>query len=858
MSPTPLNHGPRPALWTRGHRLALTVSSALLALLALLVLLRPPALLASAAPPPDRQAQAAGCSTVTAVAARECDALVEFYSATNGAGWLSNTNWLIFDAAAPCTWYGVACSGGRVAELILPANHLSGTLPTALGSLTGLTRLHLENNALSGRIPPSICNLTATLTDASLAYNALFSRSISATRCATQIDGDWRDTQTTPVTDLQPTEFYTNAVRLAWTPIHYTGDGGYYEIAIGAQRNGPFTRHGQTSGKDVDNYLVDGLAPGQSYFFAVRTVTPAHDEQPDALTSAASFSAGATLAAGGERVLVAAYFPADNDLAPEINYVVERLRRGTALNPNVQVVLLVDGARDDDTRMMAMSSGAIKQIDAVMQRWGVNELDTADPAVLTWFLQYARTRYPAQREVAALMGHGISAVPELSWATAEVAAAGAAGKLPPLPKEHEFTPSDITSGSFMSTVSLGEALLAATAQGSDPFDVIFFDQCFQGSIDILYEVAAAAHYFVASPNYAWLVAAYDRYLIKFTPSATPEELATSIINGYEASLDQHHPNSIFAVKASDIAGIAAAISNLGDALGRALHAGENDRIAAAVQQGQYVDTTQCSRQNLELGPPDELIGADSFAQKLQESFGAGDSAGVYAAADALRGALQGVKKQVQTGSPYLAPDEFWDYRDAITLLAPLPRNSPALVAWHASIYRGDAPFAARWAIDPSQPVTITRGLAFVRDQRWDEFLHAWFTGLTPTVGAWCNYSPPEQVLLSAGESITLTAVLSGADAIRLTWTPVDDSSASETRLYVVRPNAIGWNIAASFPASQTTAMLSGLAPGAYRLGLLARDTEFAGVARSNDLTVTVPAALPPTPTPTLYLPWIGR
>ncbi len=104
---------------------------------------------------------------------------------------------------------------------------------------------------------------------------------------------------------------------------------------------------------------MDGLTPGESYFFAVRTVTPAHGDQPDALVSAPSFSAGATLAANGERVLVAAYFPADNDLAPEIPYVVERLRRGTALNPNVQVVLLVDGRQDGDSRGIMELAGGV-------------------------------------------------------------------------------------------------------------------------------------------------------------------------------------------------------------------------------------------------------------------------------------------------------------------------------------------------------------------------------------------------------------------------------------------------------------------------------------------------------------------
>ena len=103
--------------------------------------------------------------------------------------------------------------------------------------------------------------------------------------------------------------------------------------------------------------------------------------------------------------------------------------------------------------------------------------------------------------------------------------------------------------------------------------------------------------------------------------------------------------------------------------------------------------------------------------------------------------MTGVQKRTRTGNPYLAPDEFWDYRDTLTLLAPLPRNSPADVAWRASIYRGDTPFAARWTIDPSQPVSVTASLAFVRAGRWDEFLQAWYAPLTPTVGGGATISP---------------------------------------------------------------------------------------------------------------------
>ncbi|MFO7633998.1 MAG: clostripain-related cysteine peptidase [Caldilinea sp.] len=796
------------------------------------------------------------CADVTAVPPVECAALVDLYQATDGDGWLNRMHWQDFTPPnTPCTWFGVTCNGGRVTELVLPANALSGTLPITLDALTGLTRLRLENNALTGRIPKSICALTSTLTDASFAYNALFARTRSAERCADAIDPDWGATQTTKVTDLRPVEFFTNALRIAWTPISYTADGGHYEIMAAINATGPYTVLGQTADKSASSYLIEGLAPAGSYFVAVRSVTPAHDDQNNTLTSDPAVTAGVTKAVNGERVLVAAYFPADNDLAAEISYVVERFRFGTALNPNVQVVMLVDGRQDGDTRVIEMAGGEITATDAVLQQWSVTELDTADPAVLTWFLQYARTRYPSQREVVALMGHGIAPIPEFAFApaTETAGAVQASAKFPPLPKEHEFTPSDLTDNSYMSTVALGRALLDATNQGADPFDVIFFDQCFQGSLDTLYEVRKSATVFVASPNYAWLVAAYDKYIARFSPTAAPAALADDIIGAYQGSLDADHPNAIFWVRSSDIEAIAGAVNNLGDALRSALQASEAPRIVAAVQQSKYVDTTQCSRQNLQLGPPDELIGLDTFGEQLKENFGAGDPAGVSAAVDALQIAMSRVNKLARAGAPYLAPDEFWDYRDTLTVLAPLPRNSPSAVAWRASLYRSDTPFAARWAIDPSQTVTVTQSLAFASEGRWAEFLADWYDPLTPTVGAWCNYSPPERTALPDAELITLTAQVSGTEAIALTWAPVDDVTATEVRLYAVKPNAIGLTVAATFPVSQTAVTLTGLAPGGYQFALLARDGAFAGVARSGIVTVTLEAD-----TPQIFLPLVVR
>jgi hypothetical protein len=791
-------------------------------------------------------------------------ALVELYTRTNGMAWITRTNWLQFGANAPCGWYGVVCGNGHVRQLLLAGNNLSGTLPLALGDLTELRRLRLENNALRDRIPPSLCDL-AHLENLSIAFNALTSRRQSVLTCLAALESDWQASQTAPVTKLRLTEITTDSVSLTWTPISYTEEGGHYEISIATNVNGPYNLHGTTANKLAASYVVTGLNPGTTYFWRVHSYTPPHGDQPSHVRSVSMQTLGATRAITG-RVLVAAYFPADNDLSPEIPYVIDRMRRGTAHNPNVKVYLLVDGAQNGDSRLLEIANGDVTPTDAVMERWGVEELDTSDPAVLAWFLRYARTEFPAERTVAAIIGHGVPLAPEIEW-PAEVPVAqlttaamdnSPANAIPPLPKEHDYTPSDVTNRGYMSAVDMGVALMEATDNGANPFDVIFFDQCFQGSLEMLYEVRNSARVYVASPNYAWLVAAYDRYLPRFTPTASPMQMAQGIIAPYEASLNPRHPNAIFWVRNDDLLAIAAKVNELADALLAALQAGEQSKIGMAAQQAKYVDTTQCGRENLQLGPPDELVGIESLGARLQEQFGVGDPYGIDTILGELQTLLGEISKFSIMGNPYLAPNVTWDFGNSLTILAPLQRNVPANVAWRASIYRAETPFTATWSLFPSEHVTVTASMAFVREGRWDEFLAEWYLNLSPTVGQWCQYMPSAQVVITDSETLTLTASNITTDSLALGWTPTDDTSATEYWLYAQDPYAINLQFALALPLTQTGVSFTGLDGGPYRYMVVARNEEEETIAQSGEVTVTLTGAPPPSIPLALHLPLVWR
>lgn len=86
----------------------------------------------------------------------DMEALRDLYHSTNGPKWVNNTGWLKGDPCHYPYWYGIYCIKGRVLQIDMVYNGLSGPLPSSLSRASALQVLRLYSNLLTGEIPPDI------------------------------------------------------------------------------------------------------------------------------------------------------------------------------------------------------------------------------------------------------------------------------------------------------------------------------------------------------------------------------------------------------------------------------------------------------------------------------------------------------------------------------------------------------------------------------------------------------------------------------------------------------------------------------------------------------------------------------
>lgn len=98
-------------------------------------------------------------TTAMQAVASDRDALEALYDALGGEDWDRSEGWM---TDAPLgDWYGVSTVDGRVTEIALAGNGLTGELPYQVGDLLVLRRLDLRWNAVGDRLPDELGSLAA-------------------------------------------------------------------------------------------------------------------------------------------------------------------------------------------------------------------------------------------------------------------------------------------------------------------------------------------------------------------------------------------------------------------------------------------------------------------------------------------------------------------------------------------------------------------------------------------------------------------------------------------------------------------------------------------------------------------------
>lgn len=193
----------------------------------------------------------------------------------------------------------------------------------------------------------------------------------------------------------------------------------------------------------------------------------------------------------------------------------------------------------------------------------LGEIDMGDPDVLRSFVQWAQQNYPAQHYLLDIWNHGAG------WRNRSLAAA----------KGVSF---DDTSGTFITTPQLPSALQGLA------LDIIAFDASLMGMAEIAYEIRSLAPIMVASeespPGEGY---PYHRVLQPLidSPSLTPSQLASSIVNETVDYLTNRYKATESAIDLSKMAPVASAADQLADAL-QANYSTYASEIASARESSQ--------------------------------------------------------------------------------------------------------------------------------------------------------------------------------------------------------------------------------------------------------------------------------
>jgi hypothetical protein len=339
---------------------------------------------------------------------------------------------------------------------------------------------------------------------------------------------------------------------------------------------------------------------------------------------------------------------------------------------------------------------------------------------------------------------------------------------------------DFTSDhDYLDSGEIRQAMARITDDGTDPLDVVFYDVCLMGMLEVAYQIEDYASFFVSSQNIAWAPAGpegrYIRTIQGLKPNATPQQVAELLVDAYaDAIPPREHPFTISAVDLASLPTLTVTVNQLATAISQTLTGPDQAALLYTV----YSETQKLDYDSdFQIEPATEgFVDLYDFALRASQQF---TDANVIAAAQALMTELDTaiVAEEHRSGTPWLAPDRVWDLDDAhgLSIFLPLGEDLelPIVITETSPITPGL--FISRNL--RLREMYSSDQLQFVGDTMWGELIDTYYDVVASPVPTDTTEGPvdgPQIPDVTPPQAIiTVSGTFAVGEAITVTWVATD-------------------------------------------------------------------------------------
>jgi len=520
------------------------------------------------------------------------------------------------------------------------------------------------------------------------------------------------------------------------------------------------------------------------------------------------------------------YLNGDNDLEEAMFDALDYLA-AAGPSPRANVLALVDGYKPgprSGTILYDVTRGVTTSLSAPWVASG--ELDMGDGQTLVDFVRWGRAYYPARHTMLAIVDHGGGWAPT---STGAPISGTLAHRRDWLAGNSGLSWDFSSSYDYLDSVEIRQAMAAITDDGARPLDVVFYDVCLMGMLEVAYQVHDYASFFVSSQNVGWAPAGpqnrYVRAIHGIGPATTPRQMAQLLVQAYASGVPaEAHPFTISAVDLTSVLTLTQAVDRLATTISQTL---TGPAQAAVLEQAYQAAQKLDYDSDMRIEPAAEgFVDLYDLARLAAQQFT--DSAVIVAAQQVIAGLSSAVVAEAhRSGVPWVAPDQVWDLDNVhgLSLFLPLGEDLelPIAITETSPITPGltiTRPLRLRDMYTSSQ-------LRFVSDTAWGALIDTYYRVISSPVptettqGPVDGLQPPD--LTPPRTVVAISGTLAVGQPISVAWAATDAQSGAQAATLWHRPPGGLWTSVLTQTGSSGAFLFSPAEGCQHRLAVQAVD-----------------------------------